>query len=452
MVRDLRITTYPVKLERFSNTGALSSTTTYTHVAVDQYRSDAVGTARIPRQPYTSPTSYQARFFTGQSFPYDYFYLSGSLKYRCVGNSTDVNFTVQNMEVLGCSPGSKLPLVAGTVISACESRVLSQIRSNDWNVGQSIGEIPELIQSVRDLILAIKDAVKFLKGGGLPATVQLLHEIASSRATLAAAESAANWGNRLDKMKAVSRYGSLSRTQAAKLFSKGNKTRSRELDRALRRRANALQRARYQTGKSAATAWLVNQFALIPLMSDIYNMCELISEGIQSPDGFRAHAEMADPLSRPPIKSGVIDMGGSFTSNRGVVVDLTYRVSNPTLFNLERYGLTDPLTVAWELLPLSFVVDWFVPVGAFLDSLGLPLGLVFSHGYRTLYTEWALTQNFRIDAKYVSGREPSYSGKLSAMNRQIYISFPSPVPHFRGFGNFSVGKAVSSLALAVNKL
>lgn len=32
-------------------------------------------------------------------------------------------------------------------------------------------------------------------------------------------------------------------------------------------------------------------------------------------------------------------------------------------------GLLDPLSVAWELLPWSFVIDWFIPIGAYLDSV-----------------------------------------------------------------------------------
>lgn len=451
MVRDLRVTTYPVKIERFTPAGARVSTTTYTHTAVDQYRSDAISTIRNPNSPFTEPTSYQARFFTGQSFPFDYRYLNTGQKYRCVGESTDVSWTVQTMEILGCSPGSKLPNVSGAVISACETRVLGQIRDNDWNVGQSIGEIPELIQFIRDLILAIKDAADFFRGGSLKPTVQLLREMASTRSTTKAAEEAASWQARLNKLR-MTKGGTLRSKDLGRLFSKDQKSRMREMDKAYRRRAQALQRARYVTGKSAATSWLVYQFALIPLMSDIYNICQFISEGVTAPNGFRAFAEMEDPLTRPPVKAGVIDMGGSFTSKRGVKVDVHYRVNNPALFNLERYGLTDPLTIAWELVPLSFVVDWFVPVGTFLDSLGLPLGLVFENGYRTLYCEWTLQQNFRLNSQYVDGREPSYSGKLDAMNRQLYISFPSPVPYFRGFGNFSVGKAVSSLALAVNKM
>lgn len=34
-------------------------------------------------------------------------------------------------------------------------------------------------------------------------------------------------------------------------------------------------------------------------------------------------------------------------------------------------GLTNPLAVAWEIVPYSFVVDWFLPVGSYLSAWGI---------------------------------------------------------------------------------
>jgi hypothetical protein len=34
-------------------------------------------------------------------------------------------------------------------------------------------------------------------------------------------------------------------------------------------------------------------------------------------------------------------------------------------------GLTNPAAVAWEIVPYSFVVDWFIPVGSYLSALGV---------------------------------------------------------------------------------
>lgn len=36
-----------------------------------------------------------------------------------------------------------------------------------------------------------------------------------------------------------------------------------------------------------------------------------------------------------------------------------------------RLGLKDPLSIAWELVPYSFVADWFIPIGAWLQARGL---------------------------------------------------------------------------------
>lgn len=56
-------------------------------------------------------------------------------------------------------------------------------------------------------------------------------------------------------------------------------------------------------------------------------------------------------------------------------------VENPNLHLASRLGLINPLAVAWELVPFSFVVDWFSNVGTVINS----------------YTDFAgirVTQNF----------------------------------------------------------
>lgn len=44
-------------------------------------------------------------------------------------------------------------------------------------------------------------------------------------------------------------------------------------------------------------------------------------------------------------------------------------VENYNLHLADKLGLINPASVAWELVPLSFVIDWFVPVGDFLRSM-----------------------------------------------------------------------------------
>lgn len=46
-----------------------------------------------------------------------------------------------------------------------------------------------------------------------------------------------------------------------------------------------------------------------------------------------------------------------------------YTMNNPNLLLPAKVGLTNPLSVAWELIPFSFVVDWFLPIGNYIDAL-----------------------------------------------------------------------------------
>jgi hypothetical protein len=51
------------------------------------------------------------------------------------------------------------------------------------------------------------------------------------------------------------------------------------------------------------------------------------------------------------------------------------RVDNPTLRAASEAGLTNPLSVAWEMTPFSWVADYFLKIGGFLSSFTALEGL-----------------------------------------------------------------------------
>jgi len=62
-----------------------------------------------------------------------------------------------------------------------------------------------------------------------------------------------------------------------------------------------------------------------------------------------------------------------------------YTISDPALKQLAQIGITNPINLAWELIPYSFVIDWLIPVGKFLESLDALVGvsnLKVLHGYK----------------------------------------------------------------------
>lgn len=51
----------------------------------------------------------------------------------------------------------------------------------------------------------------------------------------------------------------------------------------------------------------------------------------------------------------------------------------------ERFGLANPFQIAWELVPLSFVADYFLPIGRTIENMGFISGLWNSKGWMKDY-------------------------------------------------------------------
>lgn len=139
--------------------------------------------------------------------------------------------------------------------------------------------------------------------------------------------------------------------------------------------------------KIAATNWLQYQYGIRPLMQDLWAMLKLLEEGLKDKPVGRIFVDLPDTSYTPPSVYGFLDgtIDGSF--KRGFKSEITVRVDSPGLYQLDNYGITNPLLLAWELTTLSFVVDWFLHVGNFLDGLVPPIGLSFAGGYETSYLE-----------------------------------------------------------------
>jgi len=128
-----------------------------------------------------------------------------------------------------------------------------------------------------------------------------------------------------------------------------------------------LQRPKSKQELAIANRWLQYQYGLKPLMNDLYGVSDALAKGIR--DGMYLH-----------VRSGVGDGFSSDvkTSDQNRLVTRVnaringvarYKISDPTMKQVSQFGITNPLLLAWELIPYSFVVDWLFPVGRFLSSL-----------------------------------------------------------------------------------
>lgn len=148
----------------------------------------------------------------------------------------------------------------------------------------------------------------------------------------------------------------------------------------IRDAANLLGVRKPRSVKSLSGAWLEWQYGWKPLLSDIYGASEKlreVREGRSLPI-VRVVRQVRAYSSNP-------SSSGSYPTYKGgcnVIVRALafYKVEDNFARQLSTLGLINPLEIAWELTPWSFVVDWFLPVGNWLTALTADSGMDYVDG------------------------------------------------------------------------
>lgn len=154
---------------------------------------------------------------------------------------------------------------------------------------------------------------------------------------------------------------------------------------------------------SAANQWLEWQYGWKPLLSDIYGGAELLRKGFRSAPIVRVARKVSRVSDRPVPGLQIPSYEG--TCKISVIAIGFYRVDDHFTANLSSLGLINPLEIAWELTPWSFVVDWFIPVSDFLTALTASTGMTFVDGCFSMQarSDFAVTpdygKNYRVPVK-----------------------------------------------------
>jgi hypothetical protein len=193
----------------------------------------------------------------------------------------------------------------------------------------------------------------------------------------------------------------------------------------------------------AARAWMEFNYAWVPTLGDIDSAARYLAE--KRVRGYfpvqevsvSATARQTDKVNYNP--SGPNNWWYRDTRTSKTHVRLTYHLTpswarQPS--TLDELGFTDPFTLAWELLPLSFVVDWIVNVGQVLQSLFEFRQWSVIKGIRSLRTQFwmvrEITRNWLTPTGGLAplGKEfldPWYF-KWQKCRRELVSTLPTAVP------------------------
>jgi len=129
--------------------------------------------------------------------------------------------------------------------------------------------------------------------------------------------------------------------------------------------------------KTLASAHLQWTYGMKPLAQDLGQSAAEIKVGVQTkPPYLEGVVKRKDRVQYSAYKNPNTTIAPTLQAKvegiREVRMRTKYRAtynSNGFLQTLAAHGLLNPLSVAWELMPYSFVIDWFFNVGEGLASL-----------------------------------------------------------------------------------
>lgn len=200
---------------------------------------------------------------------------------------------------------------------------------------------------------------------------------------------------------------------------------------------------RWRRSSNASSVWLEYHFGWSPLIQDIYKGVDVLQSSNPGSRSLKASGSAtAVYSSNVYLETGPKNASCKTTVKLGVDVTVT----NPNLYLANRLGLVNPVSVAWELVPFSFLVDWFLPVGNFLNAHSDFLGVSMRNSYTTTFSN--VSGSFVANRNYQDGKFAVYTACHSIFFERS-LGLPSPVLLPAQIKGISVTRAATAISLLI---
>lgn len=189
--------------------------------------------------------------------------------------------------------------------------------------------------------------------------------------------------------------------------------------------------------------WLELQYGWLPLLSDIKAAVDLFTK-LQNPNRRPLYSVQRNLSWNESIEGEIPN--GTYSGNirRNMRMKIFYTITDYNRVIQSQLGFTNPFLILWERRPFSFVIDWLVPIGPWLDSLTATQGTSFFSGYYTVYEETTLRVQYDRRTS-LQASSCSQDVVKRAYVRYPLKRFPVSVPYFKN--PFSTGHVKNALAL-----
>jgi hypothetical protein len=194
-----------------------------------------------------------------------------------------------------------------------------------------------------------------------------------------------------------------------------------------------------------AEANLSLQYGWLPLLKDAEGAAQALAQQLNFPATQTYKARLRRPIPWTIVSPNLRSFAYEGTVRGQLIAKITEK-NVPGLL-----GLIDPSTVLWELTPWSFVADWFIPIGSYLQARGVSQ---FTSGtyIKTLYSSerFACNGGAPVNPYTNITQECVMRASRVRVNRTVGSSLDVPLPSFKNLSDVpSWRRAANAVSLLV---
>lgn len=206
-------------------------------------------------------------------------------------------------------------------------------------------------------------------------------------------------------------------------------------------------------GQELSKRWLEYIYGWAPTVAGIYETAEVLNEELKAGSVITGSCRVRKQF----VCSTINELNRSSELSCKVTGKAMYQftIADPKLLRFSQLGFTNPLSIAWELTPWSFVFDWFVDVGGYINRMDFALGITDVY-YQTSIrrTASAISTEFRNTDPWGRRIIKPVRGNYSSVYRERSAPLTNPSNTFKGFKAFTneTVRLTTSVALITQQL
>ena len=182
-----------------------------------------------------------------------------------------------------------------------------------------------------------------------------------------------------------------------------------------------------------AERWLEYQYGVKPLVNDVLGAIDAHNLGIDSATSVHGVATVqarskVDRNYTPEYQDSIYirQTEGEVKSQYRCKLRATVKAAD--LREQQLLGMSSPWAAGYELIPFSFMVDWFLPIGRLIQAFNAPVGLEWHSGYTSIKSSLTAQRQFKSNTmQWEDAFWQSFSSRV--FERQTLTSWPAVVPY-----------------------